>query len=708
MKPHNLILTICVFLCLLMIGCNNKDINYLSFDLQSGNQIEIDSLGQNTYKLITKGNDPYVSINSLNKLLRNGQHVLTFEYNATKDVNFLEVFFISKETGSFGSNILGSQKYQGFVTTENWTIYSVDLSESIENFKWNSETDYLRLDFSDQPDIELNIRNIHFRERNASENKIFQEKEMFRDADAKADNDFASYLSNNYGAKITHVEVQDSIIMIQGDYLSDEENVILCAVKPWENITTLKQFEGIKLPQSPFSVEVKRYTDVNGFKYDQALTKWTIIENNKLLSSGHYADQIKAVNITSPAELSGRKGIGGYHINRGFSSDLTDLHITSITVNLWFTRFMYLDKKENTIAHTYGNKTYYFDSTAVDGFDHTMLEAAKHNIVVTAIILVNPANQCVDPKIGELLQDEHYGGENAFFTMPNMNSVESVNCYAAALDFLASRYSRSDNKYGRIHHWIMHNEVDAGHVWTNMGKNRPLYVFLDVYHKSMRLCYNIARQYDQHSEVLASFTHSWAQPVPVDGDYATLDMIEGLLDYSQTEGDFKWGLACHPYPEDLNEPKTWVDKSAVFSMYTPMVTFKNLEVLDKWIKLPENKYLGKEKRILWLSENGTNSRTYSEKDLAEQAAGFAYTWKKLKHLDGIDAFQWHNWMDGRGEFGLRIGLRKYPDDENDPAGKKPVWFVYQAADTDQENKVFDQYKSIIGINDWSEVLHKIE
>ena len=53
----------------------------------------------------------------------------------------------------------------------------------------------------------------------------------------------------------------------------------------------------------------------------------------------------------------------------------------------------------------------------------------------------------------------------------------------------------------------------------------------------------------------------------------------------------------------------------------------------------------------------------------EQAAGFAYAWKKMKHLDGIDAFQWHNWMDGRGEFGLRIGLRKYPDDENDPAGK---------------------------------------
>jgi hypothetical protein len=335
-------------------------------------------------------------------------------------------------------------------------------------------------------------------------------------------------------------------------------------------------------------------------------------------------------------------------------------------------------------------------------------EAARHNIVVAAIILVNPASQCADPEIGRLLQDEHFGGEHAFFTMPNMSTQESVQCYAAALDFLASRYCRADNQYGRIHHWIMHNEVDAGHVWTNMGKNRPLHVFLDAYYKSMRLCYHIARQYDAHSEVLGSFTHSWTQAVPVDGDYATLSLIRGLLDYSRLEGDFEWGLACHPYPEDLNEPKTWNDRLATFSMNTPLVTFKNLEVLDKWIKLPENKYLGVQKRTLWLSENGTNSRSYSEQDLREQAAGFAYTWKKMKHLDGIDAFQWHNWIDGRGEFGLRIGLRKFPDDENEPGGKKPVWYVYQAAGTEREDQVFDPYKSVIGISDWSEVLHKVE
>lgn len=88
--------------------------------------------------------------------------------------------------------------------------------------------------------------------------------------------------------------------------------------------------------------------------------------------------------------------------------------------------------------------------------------------------------------------------------MPNMTTLESVNCYAAALDFLARRYCRSDNRYGRISHWIMHNEVDGGLSWTNMGV-KPVTIFSDTYIKSMRMCYNIVRQYDEHAEVFASF-----------------------------------------------------------------------------------------------------------------------------------------------------------------------------------------------------------
>jgi hypothetical protein len=80
----------------------------------------------------------------------------------------------------------------------------------------------------------------------------------------------------------------------------------------------------------------------------------------------------------------------------------------------------------------------------------------------------------------------------------------------------------------------------------------------------------------------------------------------------------------------------------------------------------------------------------------------------LKVLDGIDAMQWHNWIDNQAEYGLRIGLRRFPDDTDDPGGRKPVWFAYQAADSQAEDDVFEIYKSIIGITDWSEVIHQVE
>jgi hypothetical protein len=178
--------------------------------------------------------------------------------------------------------------------------------------------------------------------------------------------------------------------------------------------------------------------------------------------------------------------------------------------------------------------------------------------------------------------------------------------------------------------------------------------------------------------------------------------MEILIQYTKAEGDFQWAMAQHPYPQSLMEPKTWLDTQVDFTFNSPLITFANLEVLNAWIKLPEVLYKGKTKRTLWLSENGTNSKTYSDQDLKEQAAGFAFTWKKMEKLDGIDGFQWHNWFDNRGEGGLRIGLRRFPDDEKDPGGPKPVWYVFKAADTANENEVFDQYKEIIGIKDWKE------
>jgi len=270
------------------------------------------------------------------------------------------------------------------------------------------------------------------------------------------------------------------------------------------------------------------------------------------------------------------------------------------------------------------------------------------------------------------------------------------------MDFLAERYGRPDGRYGRVHHWIIHNEVDMGWVWTNCGA-RPELVFLDQYHKALRIAYYMARRHDPNARVYISLTQWWNRSADPAHCHPSRALLDDLTAFSAAEGDFAWGIAYHPYPDSLFEPKSWLDHNVDFTIDTPKITFRNIEVLDAWAKLPANRYHGTTVRSIHLSEQGPNSRDYSATALAEQAAAMAYVWKKIGELSSIEAFEYHNWIDNRGEGGLRIGLRRFPDDAESPLGAKPVWQLYRALATPGEDAACAFAKAIIGIASWDEV-----
>jgi hypothetical protein len=226
-------------------------------------------------------------------------------------------------------------------------------------------------------------------------------------------------------------------------------------------------------------------------------------------------------------------------------------------------------------------------------------------------------------------------------------------------------------------------------------------VYLDLYQKSLRAAWLIARQYDPHAKVFISLEHHWTLHQDP-RSHPGRDLLELLLAEGRAEGDFEWAIAFHPYPQDLFEPRVWEDTRVRFDLDTPKITFRNLEVLDAWVRQPRASYRG-QPRTVHLTEQGLNSRDYSEKALRDQAAGMAYAWAKLKHLSTIEAFDYHNWVDNRHEGGLRIGLRRFPDDPDDPLGRKPVWFVYQALDTPGEAEATAFALPVVGVGDWSEV-----
>ena len=671
---------------------------YLKFNVETANQMDVSTVSTYRYTLTTTGTDPYVSLETFDEALSSEEPVFTFDYRCNSELSFFQFFFASPESEA------RSYKTSSVSEASDWTIYSIDMGEYMEGFDWGAIGEYLRFDFGDEADLIFQIRNMRFRSRTDEEEELAKAREDKETFNLLLESKLETYLAASYGSQITGVNVGSLTVTVTGN-CSGDGNFSLCEIMSYDTLLITTDFQNAtSLNSSSFSVDFKRYVNRDGFSYDRGLSEWIIVKDgttDEIVSHAHYADQIEATENPSKQELLGRKGLGGFAVSRGYTTDLDDLQITSVTVNVAFTEFMYLNSTSNAIAHSYGGQTYYFGKDAVESLDATLQKAQEKNIVVSAIILIAPTSSCADPEIGALLQHPDFSYQG-IFTMPNMTTPDGLNCYAAALDFLASRYCQSGGEHGRIHYWIMHNEVDAGLDWTNMGEDVPMAVYMCSYMKSMRLCHNITRQYDANSQVLASFTHSWTEACSSDS-YPVKNMVDMLVDYSEAEGDFQWGLACHPYPEDLTDPKVWEDTKATYSMNSEYVTFKNLEVLDAWAKMSENKYQGTTKRTVFLSENGTNSPSYSDSDLKNQAAGLAYAWKKLEVLDGIDAMQWHNWIDNRTEYGLMIGLRRYPDDTEDPGGEKPVWYVYQAADTDDENSVFDQYKSIIGISDWDEV-----
>lgn len=498
------------------------------------------------------------------------------------------------------------------------------------------------------------------------------------------------YLAKDYPSKVTNVQVTSDKVIIKGN-CGGSGTYLLAEITPWQDVTELEKYPYTQdLSGGGFTVTVDRIVpNREGIRYDKVFSKWAVVkvdgDRQTLDSHARYADDVVPKKSPEAVPLRNKKGFGAGDIDLYFS-DCKEMNVGSITMNVVLNDYI----KGEGSGYSYGGQNYSLGAFK-DYVDRVTRRAGEMDLVVSAIILCQTNSIFKDP--------ENKGGN---YTMPNLTTAKAFNLYAAALEHMASTHCTPGN---RISHWIMHNEVDFANEWTNMG-DQPMMRYLDRYIKSMRICYNIARQYDQNASVLGSYTHCWAK---ADGSFAPKMMLEKTVEYSSAEGDFRWGVAYHPYPQNLTKPSFWIDDTqATYSLNSKYVTFKNLEVIDAWIRQKENFYKGKTKRVLFLSEQGTNSPSYSESDLALQAAGGAWAWKKISKLDGIDAMQWHNWADNKAEGGLRIGLRTFAEGSVSNLTPKPVWYVWKAAGTAEEDSVFDQYKTTLGISDWDSILNTVE
>ncbi|MEI6461385.1 MAG: DUF5722 domain-containing protein [Verrucomicrobiota bacterium] len=382
--------------------------------------------------------------------------------------------------------------------------------------------------------------------------------------------------------------------------------------------------------------------------------------------------------------------------------DALELGIHHATLNLRLNALLSPEKeaKPGQPTTSADGFTFAINQKSVEAMDRQIKPLSDKGVVVTLIITTvrSPIERIrkltIHPKA-----DPIKGMTMASDTV----TPEGRACYKALTEFIAKRWSAADAKHGRVWGWIVSNEVNSHHEWHQMGPATVEEVATQ-YEDQVRLAWESLRQHSTNARVYLSMEHNWTAKNNRDPLQACpgRTLLELFAKRARERGDFDWNLAFHPYPSNLRDPRTWLDKIS-FNDDTPKVTFKNLEVLTKKLVTPEMLYAGKPRRLSF-TEQGFDV-TQRPEALTEQAAAYAYAWEKVIRLgDAVDAFHYHRHVDHSLENGLRFGLwSNKPGTISEPDQKRPIWFLFKSAGTAEWKAAAEPYLKTCGLKSWDEL-----
>lgn len=666
-------------------------------------------LPDGSYQLDTSGGDPWIASQTLTDVYDpEVSYIISFEYRAEKRYNSFEIFY---------GPVSGTRRLElpELPASAEWRSYAVNTEIESETFRDDTYFDF-RFDFGKQEfdDKTIFVRNIQIRKPTPEELEAERtsDKVLSRVLNAK----LLAHLDSVFDNQITSVIVKPNTILISGNTSATELFLADIAVEQdyfdapeFTAVTSLSNDDGT------FTIELDRFVPLEDRMLDRLYSRWVIVQQTgeqdyAVVSDPHWADDVAEIATNNQVEqkatsIKGLDGLTRRTVTN--ASDLEDLGVKSMKLNLILSSVLKLDGEG--IAHEFNGKTYQMATATVLAFDELVKTASDLDLAVGVVLLIPTG--ITDPTRRELFV--HPDADRGIYSMANVATTAGVEHYAATIDFLAERYSDPDGDLGRIAYWIIHNEVDAHQTWTYAGK-KPEALYGELYQKSMRIVYYTARKYDPTAKVYASYTHHWnARPGGNAQNFKPKDMLARLEQYSDRQGDFEWGIGYHSYPLSLFNPKTWNDAAAQtpHNLNANFITPRNLEMIDVYARQVSSLYNDKKVRTVILSENGMSSNVNRNPNatLENQAAGVAFFWKKASQgLASIENIQYHRWVDNPNEAGLEFGLWTNGGENPDDFGeKKPSWYVWQAADTPDEDNVFAEYLAPIGISDWSEIITNV-
>ncbi|WP_022884760.1 DUF5722 domain-containing protein [Glaciibacter superstes] len=443
---------------------------------------------------------------------------------------------------------------------------------------------------------------------------------------------------------------------------------------------------------------------------DSLYGQFTAAVDGTAIGAPHFADDLQLTPATTAdfPQVLDKKGL-----QVQMSDDAESLGVQHAAINLDLAAIM-LNKKtsDDNIAFASGGQEYYFDAAEVEALDTQIKAVSDNGTLVNLIVLLYEHDDEPDSAANILIHPDasREPGAGPVFGF-NTATDKGMKYTTAAMEFIASRWSRTDEEFGRAVGFIVGNEVDAQWIWSNSGE-KTIDEFLNDYSRALRIMSLSSRKYYDKARTYTSLTQHWT--VPAGGNatrfYPSRDVIDKLNAISKSGGDFPWFLAFHPYPQDLFKPDVWNDTNATDSVDSKLITFKNIQVLPEYLASSELMYEGEPRRII-LSEQGCHSPGPGSNLTPDaeklQAACFAYAYYKIRFLPSIDSFILHRHVDHQLEGGLNLGLwaSDYTTDSpNAPLRQKYSYDVFKYIDTARSLEVTEFAKEIIGIDDWADVI----
>ena len=682
------------------------DVTFTSADLDAT------EAATGSYVLQTSGNDPWIRAKSVKENYdTDSTYILEFEYRAAEAYNELQLFY--------GPPITGTQSLtasDALVAAPEWTTRIINPRLVIDNFQANDWFEF-RFDFGRGEGTEktIEIRNITLRPPTPEELAAEQSSDKF--VSRRINDAFLAYLDGSYGSAVTAVKVAGDAVRVSGQ-LNGSGPFYLAEVQPQEygfNQDSFAYVQPLGTQGGSFTSSLDRYVPLEGRQYDRLYSRWAVVTPGP--ASGTYTlasplgwatDIAEAADNNLPEDKAETiKGLDGLTPSTLSNfGDLVDLDIQSMKINLLLHGALSLEP--TGLSHTFNGKEYFLNPNFIANLDSRVARCTESDIKVAFVLLI--PLRLGNPDFQRIFV--HPDANSGLYSMANVTSAEGVEYYTAMVDFLAQRYSRPDQQFGRMDQWIIHNEVDAHTDWTHAGQ-KPVELYTQIYDRSMRMVHFTIRKHNPTAKVFASFTKHWNSKAGSSENFRSRDVLAVLNRLTGLEGDYEWNIAWHSYPNNLFDPTVWNDPPAK----TPLnynaqeITPRNLEMIDAYVRQKSLLYNGKKVRTVLLSENGFSSNPERNPNATQtnQAAALAYFWKKADgRLPSIENIQLHRWVDNPNEAGLEFGLwTVVPGTIEGFNVKKEGWYVWEAAGTVEQEQIFDPYKSVIGISDWSEIQYQV-